>query len=277
MKISDLHNDFLTCLSGRETSDFLFNAKKSGVKNLICSVYTSEMKNCVLEKIEFYKKLINEIKIKPKTMLHIEDCGFIKTRSELSKLIELKPFSCGLTWNFENRFAGGALSYSGLTSEGKHAVKEFENNGIVLDLAHLNKRSFYDVLKCFNNKVFCSHAAFSEMCKNKRNIDRFQIKEIIKRGGIIGLSFVGQFLNDRGVAGFEDVFRHIHYFLENFGDNNLCLGTDFYGTKNTPVGLDGYKDFNQLYAYLHNRGISKQTLNRIFHSNFEEFFKKQLD
>ena len=91
-----------------------------------------------------------------------------------------------------------------------------------------------------------------------------QVNEIIKRGGVVGLTFVGSFLNKSGVASFEDVYRHIAYFLENFDENHICFGTDFYGTKNTPIGLDGYADMEKLFLFLRGKGLTEKTLNKIF-------------
>ena len=67
---------------------------------------------------------------------------------------------------------------------------------------------------------------------------------------------------------------HINYFLENFDENYLCFGSDFYGTKNTPIGLCGYNDMNGLFEYLNGRGIPKKVLDKMFYSNFERFIKK---
>ena len=232
------------------------------------------MKGDVLEKISFYKKLLNQTVIKPKTYLHVEDCGFIASCKDAEKLAEVKPFSCGLTWNFLNSIAGGALASGGLTRFGKQVLKTFENAGIVIDLAHLNKESFCDVLTNSSGPIFCSHTAFCDVCQHKRNLDKEQIKALIERGGVIGLTFVGDFLSENGAAGFEDIFKHIHYFLENFDENHLCFGTDFYGTKNLPAGINDYKDFDRLYEYLVSNGIAKQTLNKIFYQNFNRFIKK---
>jgi len=273
MKICDLHNDFLTALTAKETIDYLFQAKEIRVSKIISSVYTTEMKCEVFDRILFYQKLLNQTKIKPKTYLHIEDCGFIKTPAEAERLAQIKPFSVGLTWNEKNRIAGGALSNAGLTKFGRNIIKTFEKNNVLIDLAHLNKHSFYDVLKASQGKIFCSHTAFNDVCFHTRNLDKSQIAEIIKRNGIIGLAFVGQFLNEKGIAGFDDVFKHINYFLENFDENHICFGTDFNGTKNTPSGLNSYTDLENLYDYLNKRKIPKHVLNKIFYDNCDRFFK----
>ena len=273
MKIIDLHNDFLTSLNSMEITNFLIKSKFSEVDKLVSSIYTTEMKNKVFEKITFYKKLLNQSKIKPKTFLHIEDCGFISNVEDVEKLVRIKPFSCGLTWNYENSLAGGALSHQNLTKLGLVASRQFEKNDIIIDLAHLNKKSFYDVLKHTQGKIYCSHAGFEAICRHPRNIDKNQIKEIIERGGVIGLAFVGNFLNEQGVATFDDVYQNINYFLENFDENHLCIGSDFYGTKNTPIGLNEYEDMGRLFEYLNNKGIPKRILNKIYYRNFERFIK----
>lgn len=271
MKLIDLHNDFLTSLSIKDSINFLFKAKSDGVKTIISSIYTTELNCDVISKIKHYKKFLIQTKIKPKTLIHIEDCGFIKNDADVENLVKIKPFSCGLTWNYENRLAGGAKCESGLSTFGRKVIKEFENRNIIIDLAHLNKKSFYNVMKQSQNKVFCSHAGFSAICDNSRNLDDNQIRQIIKRGGVIGLTFVGNFLNKAGIATFNDVYKNMHYFLENFGEDNLCFGSDFFGTSNTPINLNGYENMVELFEYLTNKGIPKKILAKIYYKNFERF------
>ena len=134
--------------------------------------------------------------------------------------------------------------------------------GIIIDLAHLNKKSFYQVAGC-GQKLFCSHTCFDEVCSHKRNLDKKQIQTIVDSGGLVGLTLVGDFLGGREL---ENVYNHIDYFIKNFGADNLAIGTDFYGTEQLPYELEQYKDFAKLE-------LPQTTLNKIFHKNYYDFQK----
>ena len=269
-RLFDLHNDALTFLSPRK---FLKYLKASAANNVtfLASIWTTEMREPMSEIQVRYPVTpcgVPPLYLKGEFLRwHIEDLWFV-TAENIDELIALRPFSVGLTWNKNNNLAGGALAGGGLTDFGAVVVKKLDAAGILIDLAHLNKTSFYQVAEILaNQKLFCSHTCFAEVHPHPRNLDRKQIQTIVDSGGIIGLTLVGDFLCGKGRADFEDVYAHIKYFLDNFGEDNLGLGTDFFGTKNLPRGLRNYKDFCKFRKFLLKKGLSEATINKIFYLN----------
>jgi len=216
-----------------------------------------------MEQIREYKKLLGD-----NLLLHIEDAWFVN-EDNINEVIALRPFSVGLTWNEKNNLAGGAYSGGGLTKLGGMIIQKLVASGIHIDLAHLNRKSFFQVAKLLKGqKLLCTHTCFDEVHPHPRNLDRKQIQTIVDSGGIIGLTLVGDFLGD---ATMQAVFRHIKYFLDNFGEDNLCIGTDFFGTTKLPKGLKQYKHFARFEKFLLKKGLSKSTISKIFHINTYEF------
>ncbi len=176
-----------------------------------------------------------------------------------------------LTWNGENDFAGGVGADSGLKPLGRRTVKEFSEYGIILDVSHLNRQSFYDVADCADC-LFASHTALSEVNGHPRNITAEQAKIISEKGGIIGVCFYPTFsLPDI----FEGVYRNIYILGEKVGCDCIALGSDFDGARMAPE-LDGPDKLPALYAYLKRRGLSDDILNKVFYGNAEKFFKSRL-
>ncbi|MCL2797345.1 MAG: dipeptidase [Firmicutes bacterium] len=83
----------------------------------------------------------------------VEDLWFASDEKALCRILNLPLLYAGLTWNRENALAGGADSDGGLTEIGKTVVKKLIAHSIVIDTAHLNERSFYDVLEVFGSGV----------------------------------------------------------------------------------------------------------------------------
>ena len=99
-----------------------------------------------------------------------------------------------------------------------------------------------------------------------------QIAYIIEKNGIIGITFVSEFLSCRK-AKVDDIVRHIDYFVQRFGVNNLAIGTDFFGT--TPVnGILNYSNFSKIFDRLISLGYSQENIDRISYKNAQEFFMK---
>ena len=87
--------------------------------------------------LDYYNK-----KYHTKFFLSVEDLGFIKTEQDLKKLIDLRPISVTLTWNEANQFAGGANSNKKLTKLGIETIKLLEEKDVLIDTAHLSRKSF---------------------------------------------------------------------------------------------------------------------------------------
>jgi membrane dipeptidase len=258
VELLDLHADYILA--------HLKSAEKYGVKVALTSVYTTKLKDPMRE-IKYTRQIIDEHKTGVELRLHIEDAWFVD-ENNIDELIGYKPFSVGITWNGNNKLAGGAHGDGELTELGKLVVKKLVANGVVIDLAHLNRKSFYQVAEMLKGqRLLCTHTCFDEVHPHNRNLDRKQIQTIVDSDGIVGLTFVGKFLtSDRRVT-MEDVYKHIEYFIKNFGEDNLAIGTDFLGAPKFPRGLNKYKDMYRLKKFLLGKGLSEATIHKIFYAN----------
>ncbi len=269
-KICDAHTDFLTELKGEELENYLEFLR--GTENIIsCAIFTTNG-NFNVKKVE---KLKNLIKNDANLLLSIEDLGFVKNLDELDKLIKLNPFSATLTWNADNQFAGGALGHGGITPLGKLAIEKLEANGVLVDSAHLNKKSFYMLARLTKNPLYCSHANIYTLHKHKRNLTDKQIKLIKNSGGFLGITIYQNFISSKKICA-RDIAMQIDYLIKNYGDNFFGFGTDLFGfDKNfLPTNIAGYKDFKNIKTALKNLGHRTKTINKIFYLNFYNFIKK---
>ena len=175
-----------------------------------------------------------------------------------------------LTWNGENQIAGGADTDVGLKEFGKQVIAELNRFDIAVDLSHLNKKSFYDVIE-LSNKTIITHSCLESVNKHRRNIDNNQLKLLVQKGGIFGLCFYPVFLGEGDV--YEQIYKNIFNILDMGFEDSLSLGSDF-------DGADMSKNFYDisavptLYEYLILKRIDKKILNKIFFENAYNFFYK---
>lgn len=179
-----------------------------------------------------------------------------------------------LTWNSENEIAGGAFSEEGFTEFGKSFVREAEALGIILDVSHLNRKSFFEFLEISRKPFIASHSN-ADIVNNpygrKRNLTDVQINAIKERGGLIGLNFYWKFIEDEIACGFDAVARQIRHFLSLDCEDTLALGSDFDGCEINPC-LSGADKLEDLYNYLICQGFSQELVDKIFFKNAERFF-----
>ena len=174
-----------------------------------------------------------------------------------------------LTWNGENDLASGVDARGGLKAFGRQAVKEMSRLGITVDVSHLNERGFYDVCLIDSIKIVASHSNCYDICPHRRNLKKWQIKEIISRDGLIGLNFYPLFLGTGQPDIFGRIRDNIEYLLSLGGENNIAFGSDFDGAEMSPQ-LDGIDKIGELYDFLLSSGLSKRVVEGAFYKNAEK-------
>lgn len=279
-KVFDLHNDFLTSLSTTSKKiGYLKNKKTLDASEIVSAVWTSEMSQekaikCVQKSFNFVEEYNNNcLPQKANLMLAVEDLHFI-TKNFLYELINYKPIYCGLTWNHDNILAGGSHEGGDISLLGLDVIKELENSNIFVDTAHLSEKSFMTFSSITEKPILCSHTAVNSLVVNNRNLKDYQIRMIVESDGLIGLALVGQFLSNDKKSTVNDIARHIDYIVSSYGDKNISLGTDFFGTNNLPKGIKNYNSLKLLEERFKILGYPQDTIDNIFYKNAERFFEK---
>ena len=204
----------------------------------------------------------------------LEDIGYIDEQRE-EEVFSWRPIYASLTWNEENALAGGCMSDAGLTRKGRQVAEQLSQCGIYVDCAHLNQKSFRELLACKVFGLIDSHTCLNAVCRHPRNLKDWQAAEIVERNGLIGITLVGRFLCPDGHAEAEDVFRHIDYGVQKFGVDFFCIGSDFNGTDDLPRGLRKYADFCRLEECFIRAGYSSCDIEKIFVKNLQNFLLKR--
>ena len=271
MRIVDCHNDFLSKLNLSQIKNYVEYLEQCDIERLSCSFWTSDkFKSSIIDEIKDKWEIVKAVNC-DRYLLHIEDLWFV---DDFKKIIELNPFSCSLTWNRDNKFCGGCYGWAGLNKAGERIVRQMKENKILVDLAHLNKKSFYQVLDIVCDRPYVSHTSFDFVVKDKRNLDDDQIREIIARKGFIGLFFFDKLTNSKNHSA-KGIAKIIAKFIEKFGDENLGLGSDYNGIEKTPKDLTGYQEFYKLESCLIDMGITKSQTENVFYKNFQNFINEQ--
>lgn len=257
MRFFDLHNDFPT-----KIDDYSLLSADTSVE-IIGAVYSGN--RTFDEAISIAKRVVNYGK---NLYLGFENIGY--NGLDVEKIIELKPKYVSLTYNGENDLGYGCDYDLPLKSYGKSVAKRLRDSGVVIDVAHASQKTAFSVLD-ITDKVICSHTALNCVHNHKRNVSNELIKEIVNRGGIIGVTLVQSFLNEGGATVY-DLYRHIDTFVSTFNVNSLAIGTDFYGAKNMAGNIIKYSDFELLKSVLENNGYTANDIDRIFYLNAKSYY-----
>ncbi|WLR53364.1 dipeptidase [Mesobacillus subterraneus] len=285
MKIYDAHCDVLYKLFMDPSLDFskspelqvnLERLKASATKIQLFAIYVPESVHPDL-KFEaalrmadlFYEKVLRshpQIKlIKNKAdiellehdeigaVLTLEGCDAIgQDLLKLRTLLRLGVRSVGLTWNFGNYVADGALEErgAGLSRFGRQVVQLLNETRTICDVSHLSEQAFWDVMEAAD-RVFASHSNCYSLCRHPRNLKDKQINALIERDSVIGVTFVPEFLSGiKDSASIDDVVRHLDHICSLGGENHVGFGSDFDGIEFTVKNLEGNEQYEKLWNEL---------------------------
>ena len=218
---------------------------------------------------------------KAATLLAIEEGGAIDGSLEaLRMLYELGLRAMTLTWSNRNDIADGIneeATGSGLTDFGKQVVAEMNRLGILVDVSHISTASFWSVLETSTKPIIATHSNAKALCPHPRNLNDDQLKALAQNGGLAGITFAGQFLEeDWRDACIESVYKHIDYMLNLIGnDDHIGFGSDFDGISHPPYNIQGVQDYKPLVEFL-NKHYSDETINKITHQNVLNLLQKVL-
>ena len=87
-------------------------------------------------------------------------------------------------------------------------MRSLDDQGVVLDVSHLSDAGAEDLLELVDGPVMASHSDVRDVSDLPRNLARWQVAEIVRRGGLIGLNFFAPFVSAQGNPTTDDLLRH---------------------------------------------------------------------
>ncbi|MCC6950020.1 MAG: membrane dipeptidase [Phycisphaerales bacterium] len=205
--------------------------------------------------------------------LLMENADPIREPGELGWWVQRGVCAIGLAWVRGSRYAQGNGADTnhgpGLTPLGRDLVKEIDRLGVLHDVSHLSDRALGELLDATPARVVASHSncrALIARTDDPRNWQRHltdaSIREIARRGGVIGVNLFSPFLL-RGSpqdqrAGVDDVVAHIQRVCEITGSHlHVGLGSDADGgfsAARLPTGIERPADLWRLADALRRAG-----------------------
>ena len=182
-----------------------------------------------------------------------------------------------LTHSRRNLLADGTqqdIATGGLTSLGKRAVDRCQELGIVLDVAHLSDRGFWDVIERASRPVVCSHTSVLTPSPGYRapwdevnpTYGMTKAQAIAQTGGLIGIVFWG-------MADIAALVDEADAIIDQTDPDHVALGTDFFGFRDAPLDLQHIGELPALTEALVERGYDDATILKLLGENWLRVFE----
>lgn len=131
---------------------------------------------------------------------------------------------------------GSRRTGPGLSPLGRRVVERLNRLGVVVDVAHADPRTVFDVVDAATAPVVSSHSGARALQDFPRYLSDDELRAIAATGGVVGLwPYRSGHAGVRDLAGWTAHARHI---AESIGPAHLAIGTD---TNGLPAVADGYR------------------------------------
>jgi membrane dipeptidase len=192
--------------------------------------------------------------------------------------------SLGLTWSRPNDFAHGVPfgfpgspdQGPGLTDSGRALVRACNELHVLVDLAHLNERGFWDVAELSDAPLVASHSNAHALCPSPRNLTDDQLRAVGESGGVVGINFCVAFVREDGAdepdTPLSAIAAHAAHVAEVAGPDTVALGSDFDGAT-MPHELDDAAKLPALFEALRAFGFGEPELEQLALGNWRRVLR----
>lgn len=153
---------------------------------------------------------------------------FSESLAEIDTFAELGVRCMQMTYNGPSPFGGGCLADNGmgLTPLGASALTRMEEQKVLVDLSHANKRTVKEAIEVSTRPLTISHTGCNALYRHPRNNDDAEMKATADRGGVVGVYLMPFLEGGEHEVPAETVVRHLDQMVNVCGEDHVAIGTD---------------------------------------------------
>ncbi|MBC7773734.1 MAG: membrane dipeptidase [Pyrinomonadaceae bacterium] len=232
----------------------------------------------------------------------IENADPIRSPDDISWWKDRGVVAVGMAWARSSRYAGGNSTQEDLSDSGRALARAMDAAGVVHDVSHLSDNAMKSLLQLTDRPVIASHSNCRSLLggggfgENQRHLPDDTIREIGRRGGVVGLNLFSKFLNPpaSGVGGpgprvtgnddvkpratIDDCINHVEHVCTLMGHRRgVGLGSDMDGgfsSGELPQGIQQPRDLALLAEGLRRRDWTDDEIRGFAYQNWASFFQR---
>lgn len=207
------------------------------------------------------------------TLFSAEGLQTLEGKQEnLQKLYDAGMRMAGLVHFFDNELAGSMHGdeKGGLTDFGRTIMRDMEEMGMIVDIAHSSHETVAEVLKIARRPVVSSHGGVQAVCGVNRNLTDEEIKGVAATGGVIGLGYWDGAMCDTDPKTVAKAVKHVRDLV---GIEYVALGSDFDGAVTTRFDTSGIVQVTQA---LMDAGLTEEEIRAVMGLNALRVIQKGL-
>ena len=165
----------------------------------------------------------------------------------------------------------------GLTKKGFAFIERMEELGMIIDVSHLSDKGFWDIAKNTKRPFVASHSNARSLCGHYRNLTDDMIRAIADRGGVMGLNFYGNFLNETNDSNSKVslIAAHARHIINVGGSECIGLGSDFDGIDGT-LEIQDCSQMQKLVEEFERQHFTNEEIENILYRNVMKVYQEML-
>jgi len=159
----------------------------------------------------------------------------------------------------------------GLSPLGRELVERLDAQRILVDLAHVSPRGFFDAVEAHDRSrpLIDTHTGVAGVHRHWRNLDDAQLRSIAETGGTIGVMYQSSFLGESWFGGTAArVVDHLEHIVRTVGEDHASLGSDWDGLINPPRDMPTCLELPVLVQRMLDRGWTAERIGKVLGGNF---------
>lgn len=156
----------------------------------------------------------------------------------------------------------------GLTDFGRAAIREMNDLGILVDLAHANDAAFYEALSISRTPPVFSHGTVFALCPHSRGLTDDQIRALAEVGGVHGVACYTKFIH-REHPNMRRLVDLVEHSIGLVGPDHVGIGADYDGLPEEEIPVPPHVGrLGEITAEMASRGWNAETLRKVLGGNF---------
>ena len=182
---------------------------------------------------------------KAAVIMGIQNADQFQVPDDVARFYRLGLRCAQLTYNSQNFIGSGSTDRvdGGVSDFGASIIEAMNKSGMLIDVSHCGDRTTLDAIAISPKAIAITHSNCRAITPHPRTKTDAAIRALAKKGGVMGITGVRNFVRDRDPTTVAHMVNHIDHVVKLVGIDHVGIGSD--------ADLDGYDDMDpKQYAEL---------------------------
>ena len=161
-------------------------------------------------------------------IMGLQNADEFRDPKDVKAFFELGLRCAQLTYNSQNLIGSGSTDRvdGGISDYGVKIIEAMNEAGMLIDVSHSGDKTTLDAIDLSPNAIAITHSNCRALNNHPRLKTDEAIRNLAKKGGVMGITGVRNFVKDREPTTIEDIVDHIDHVVKLVGVEHVGIGSD---------------------------------------------------